>query len=125
MEIIHYECYVHVNAIMWRVVYRELRALTNDSTMNLNPMEINELYEQVWNVGVVLQSDDALTILDLEYRPWPKMNEGTEASTEFYRVHDRNKQVPPLLSPNTYLLPLPYPTTLPKGKSSGAAGVRV
>ena len=83
MEIIHYECYVHVNAIMWRVVYRELRALTNDSTMNLNPMEINELYEQVWNVGVVLQSDDALTILDLEYRPWPKMNEGTEASTEF------------------------------------------
>ncbi len=48
MEIIHYECYVHVNAI------------TNDSTMSLNPMEINELYEAVWNVGVDLQSDDGL-----------------------------------------------------------------
>jgi hypothetical protein len=40
MEIIRYESYVHVNAIMWRVLYRELRALTNDSTMQLNPMEI-------------------------------------------------------------------------------------
>ncbi len=93
MEIIHYENYVHVNAIMWRVVYRELRALTNDSTMNLNPMEINELYEAVWNVSVDLQSDEALSILDLDYRPWPKVKEGTEASIDFYRVHDRNKQV--------------------------------
>ena len=125
MATIHYECYVHVNAIMWRVVYRELRALTNDSTMSLNPMEINDLYEAVWNVGVVVQSDDALNILDLEYRPWPKMNEGTEASTEFYRVHDRNKQAPRLLSPNTFVLALPYPTTLPTGTSRGAASVRV
>ena len=93
MEIIHYESYVHVNAIMWRVLYRELRALTNDSTMHLNPMEINDLYEAVWNVGVVLQSDDALSILDLDFRPWPKVKEGTAACTEFYRVHDRNKQV--------------------------------
>jgi hypothetical protein len=92
MEIIHYENYVHVNAIMWRVVYRELRTLTNDSTMNLNPMEINDIYEAVWNVGVVLQSDEALSILDLDYRPWTKVKEDTEASTEFYRVHDRNKQ---------------------------------
>jgi hypothetical protein len=110
---------------MWRVVYRELRALTNDSTMRLNPMEINDLYEAVWNVGVDLQSDDALTILDLEYRPWPKMNEGTEASTEFYRVHDRNKQVPRSLSPNTFVQALPYPTNLPPGTSGYAAGVRV
>jgi hypothetical protein len=99
MEIIHYECYVHVNAIMWRVLYRELRALTNDSTMNLNPMEINDLYEAVWNVGVVLQSDEALSILDLDYRPWAKVKEGTEASTKFYSVHDRNKQVQPKPSP--------------------------
>ena len=93
MEIIHYECYIHVNATMWRILYRELRALTNDSALNLNPMEITELYEHVWNVGVLLQSDDALSILDLDFRPWPKIKEGTEASNAFYRVHDRNKLV--------------------------------
>jgi hypothetical protein len=109
MEIIHYESYVHVNAIMWRVLYRELRALTHDSTMNLNPMEINELYEAVWNVGVDLQSDEALSILDLDYRPWPKMKEGTEASIEFYRVHDRNKQVQTSCTPKPLLAVLLIP----------------
>jgi hypothetical protein len=28
---------------MWRMVYRELRAVTNDSAMDLNPMELNEV----------------------------------------------------------------------------------
>ena len=45
MEMIPFECYVHANAIMWRVMYRELRALMNDSHMQLNPMEINDVYE--------------------------------------------------------------------------------
>ena len=47
MEMLPFECYIHANAIMWRVVYRELRALTNDASMNLNPMEINDVYEEV------------------------------------------------------------------------------
>jgi hypothetical protein len=64
---------VHVNAIMWRVVYRELRALTNDSAINLDPMELCDIYEQVWVVGSLLQSDDCLSILDDGYRPWPKV----------------------------------------------------
>ncbi len=93
MEIIHYECYVHVNAIMWRVLYRELRAVTHDSSLHLNPLEINDVYEEVWNVGVLLQSEEALSILDLDFRSWPEIKEGTEESIEFYKVHDRNKQV--------------------------------
>ena len=72
MEMIPYESYVHVNAIMWRVVYRELRALTNDAVMNLNPMELNDVYEELWNVGFLIMSDDALSILQPDYRPWPK-----------------------------------------------------
>jgi hypothetical protein len=56
-------------------------------------MEINDVYEEVWNVGVLLQSEEALTILELDFRPWPKIKEGTEESLEFYKVHDRNKQV--------------------------------
>ncbi len=92
-----FECYVHVNAIMWRVVYRELRALTNDGAMDLNPMELNDVYEEVWNVGVLLMSDEALSILDEDYRPWPIVKEGTEESRHFYTVHERDKQV--ILSP--------------------------
>ena len=94
---IPFECYVHVNAIMWRVVYRELRALTNDGAMDLNPMELNDVYEEVWNVGVLLMSDEALSILDEDYRPWPIVKEGTEESRHFYTVHERDKQV--ILSP--------------------------
>ncbi len=32
MEIVQFEAHLHVNAIMWRQVFRELRALTNDKT---------------------------------------------------------------------------------------------
>ncbi len=43
---------------MWRVMYRELRALTNDRKMALNPMDLNDLYEEAWSVGALLQTDD-------------------------------------------------------------------
>jgi hypothetical protein len=39
---------------MWRVVYRELRALTNDKKLALNPMDLNDLYEEVWNLGGIV-----------------------------------------------------------------------
>ncbi len=94
MEIIQYECYVHVNAIMWRVVYRELRALTNDSDMALNPMELNDIYEELWNVGTLLQNEaEVLSIMEDDFRPWPKIKEDTEKSRVFYDVHDRAKQI--------------------------------
>lgn len=93
MEIIQYECYVHVNAIMWRVVYRELRALTNDGAMALNPMELNDIYEELWNVGTLLQNEaEVLSIMEDDFRPWPKVKEDTEKSRLFYDVHDRAKQ---------------------------------
>jgi hypothetical protein len=59
---------VHANAILWKVVFHELRALTNttklsDAGLNVNPMEINDLMDHLWNVGVLLQTDDALNVL--------------------------------------------------------------
>ena len=50
---------MHVSAIMWRIVYRELRALTNDNKLALTPMDINDLYDHVWNVGTLLMSEDS------------------------------------------------------------------
>ncbi len=45
VEMIPFECYVHANAILWRVMYRELRTLMNDNAIALNPVEINDIYE--------------------------------------------------------------------------------
>jgi hypothetical protein len=54
-----------------------------------------QIYESVWNVGTLLRSDAVLDeILDVNYRPWPKVKEGTTISEEFYEVHDRKKEVP-------------------------------
>jgi hypothetical protein len=63
---------------MWKVCFQELRSLTNtkqlsENGMNINPMEINDVYEHVWNLGVLLQTNDCLTILEIRYRPWPKV----------------------------------------------------
>jgi hypothetical protein len=92
MELIHFECYMHVNASMWRLVYRELRALTNDSTLNLNPLEINDLYDYLWDVGSLLQCEESLTIFEDGWWPWARVKGGTEASRKFYEVRDRHKE---------------------------------
>jgi hypothetical protein len=63
---------------MWKVCFKELRALTNTkqlslSGLNVNPMELNDLYEHVWNLGILLQTEQCLSILEPEFRPWPKV----------------------------------------------------
>jgi len=80
-----------VNACMWRVIYRELRAVTNDASLALNPMELNDIYDHLWDVATLLTSEDSLTILDEGFRPWPKIHHGSEASWDFYDIHERNK----------------------------------
>jgi hypothetical protein len=82
--------------MMWIVALAELRALTNrkavcESGFGLNPMELNDLYEYLWNLGVTLQSENAMVILEQGYRPWPKLHEGDAESEAFYRRLDRNK----------------------------------
>ena len=54
LENMHYEAYVHCCAILWKTVFQELRGLTNTTSI-LNPMELNDLYDHLWNVGVVLE----------------------------------------------------------------------
>jgi hypothetical protein len=74
-----FQAYVHTCAIMWKVCFQELRALTNtkqlsEAGLNVNPMELNDIYEHVWNLGVLLQTTDCLQILQLVYRAWPKVS---------------------------------------------------
>ncbi len=45
-------------------------------------------------VGVLLQSEGALTILQPEYyRPWPKIRSAEENSVTFYKILDRTRDV--------------------------------
>ena len=97
LENIRFEAYVHVNALLWKVAFAELLALTNrnnavsESGLGLNLMELNALYEYLWNVGVLLQSDGCLDILNPAYRTWPKVHEGDMVSTNVYRRLKKNK----------------------------------
>ena len=75
IELMHFVAYVHVNAIMWHCGFAELRALTNGSCVELNPMELNRLYDKLWVVGDILQGEVPLSILDVNYRPWPKLKQ--------------------------------------------------
>jgi hypothetical protein len=73
---------------MWKCVFQELRGLTNTK---INPMELNDLYDHLWNVGVLLQSDDPLSILDDEFRPWPRARGNEAPSRLFYDNLERHK----------------------------------
>ena len=63
---------------MWKICFEELRALTKTKQLslcglNVNPMELNDVYEHVWNLGVLLKTPGYLSILEQGYRPWPKV----------------------------------------------------
>ncbi len=96
LENLHYEAYLHVNAIMWKVAFEELRALTNKKDLQtvgvgLNPMELNDLYDHLWNLGILLQGEDALTILDETFRPWPRVRLSQAPSRSFYNHMEKDK----------------------------------
>jgi hypothetical protein len=90
------DAYVHVSALMWKVAFGELRALTNrkavqQSGFGLNPIELNELYDYLWNMGVFMQSEQGMDVFKPEYRPWPKLHEGDDVSIRFYERLERSK----------------------------------
>jgi hypothetical protein len=60
-----FEAFVHANSILLKVVFHELRALTNttkicDAGLGVNPLEIYDIMDHLWNVAVVLQTNEAL-----------------------------------------------------------------
>ena len=96
IENLHYEAYIHANAIMWKVAFEELRALTNKKDLQavgvgLNPLELNNLYDHMWNLGTLLQGESALTILDADFRPWPRVRYSQAPSRKYYDHMEKNK----------------------------------
>ena len=118
LENMHYEGYVHVCAILWKVAFEELRGLTNKKSVQdsgrylylhwhptiqtltpslpspgvgLNPMELNDLYDHLWNLGSMLQGDDSLSVLENDYRPWPRVRYTQGPSRAYYDHLDKCK----------------------------------
>jgi hypothetical protein len=90
LETLHFEAYIHVCAVMWRVIFMELRGLTNSKGLELNPMALNIVYEHLYDVGALLQTDAALSIFEPGFRPWPHIYQGKGKSKRFYTALERD-----------------------------------
>ena len=89
-ECTHFEAYVHVNAVMWRVVFKELRGLTNSKGLEINPLELNSLYEDLYSLGTLLLSAEAMVVFEHGFRPWPHVYKSNGRSRRFYAKVDLN-----------------------------------
>jgi hypothetical protein len=54
-------------------------------------MELNDLYDHLWNMGSILKTDEALTVLDDDYRPWPRVRYNEVPSRQYYDHLEKNK----------------------------------
>lgn len=90
LETLHFEAYIHVCALMWRVIFMELRGLTNSKGLELNPMTLNTVYEHLYDVGALLQTANALSIFEPGFRPWPHIYQGQGKSMRFYMALERD-----------------------------------
>ncbi len=84
LESLHFEAYVHVSAIMWRVVFKELRGLTNSKGLEISPTELNTLYEYLYDLGTALQEGDCMNVFKDGFRPWPHVYKPSLKSKKFY-----------------------------------------
>ena len=75
LELLHFQAYIHAGAAMWDICWEELRTLANSSSVELNPLQLNCIYDELWKVGVLLQSEEAFDFLAENYRPWAEVND--------------------------------------------------
>jgi hypothetical protein len=90
LETLHFEAYCHVCALMWRVIFKELRGLTNSKGLEIDPLTLNGLYEDLYDVGMKLQTDACLYVFDAPFRPWPHVFQGNCRSKNFYSRLEHN-----------------------------------
>jgi hypothetical protein len=90
LETLHFEAYCHICALMWRVVFIELRGITNSKGLEIDPLTLNVIYEHLYDLGKLLQTDKALTILDPMFRPWPHIYQNKQRSKKFYTRLERS-----------------------------------
>ncbi len=63
LETLHFEAYCHVCALLWRVIFMELRGLTNSKGLEIDPLTLNRVYEDLYDVGLLMQTPAMLGAL--------------------------------------------------------------
>jgi hypothetical protein len=56
----------------------------------LNPLELNNLYEYLYDLGTKLQTDECMGVFEDGFRPWPHVYKGRGRSKKFYSQVDGN-----------------------------------
>ena len=76
--------------MLWRVVFKELRGLTNSKGIEINPIELNSLYEDLYDLGIMLQTDNCMRVFETGFRPWAHIFKTKGRSRKFYEKVDLN-----------------------------------
>ncbi len=92
LETLHFEAYVDVCALMWRVIFKELRGLTNSKGLEIGPLALNVIYEQLYDVGNVLQSEKCMVVFDPMFRPWPHIYQNKNRIAKFYLHLEKHRE---------------------------------
>jgi hypothetical protein len=74
---------------MWRVIFKELWGLTNSKGLELNPIELNMLYEKLYDVGKLLQTEKALMVFEPSFRAWLHIFQNNGRSRKFYKTIEK------------------------------------
>ena len=83
METLYFEAYCHVCALMWRVIFKELRGLTNSKGLEIDPLTLNGIYEQLYDVGNLLQTNAACLCLTRPFVHDPTCTKTSSAVNNF------------------------------------------
>ncbi len=77
-------------ALLWRVIFMELRGLTNSKGLEIDPLTLNGLYEDLYDVGLLMQTPKSLVLLEPNFRPWPHIYQNKQRSATFYTRMEQN-----------------------------------
>ena len=69
---------------MWRVVFKELRGLTNSKGIEISPTQLNTLYEYLYDLGTSLQTGECMKVIEDGFRPWPHVYKPSLKSKKIY-----------------------------------------
>jgi hypothetical protein len=61
--------------------------------LEIEPLTLIEIYEHLYDLGKLLQTDKTLTILDTMFRPWPHIYQNKKRSKHFYTRLERDLEV--------------------------------
>ncbi len=64
-------------------------ACTETETSRI-PLELNTLYEHLYDLGKKLQTEDSMVVFETGFRPWPHVFKGRGRSKKFYSRVDAN-----------------------------------